>query len=340
MKFALTFTAMGLSLFSFGGEAQTNWERLISEAPQAVREIGRFNNGRGEFNLARTASGKIRFLGFRSYQAQPAKLTINAKGLALDKLCEQSLILKKPFSATLTVQAEPLPEDLAFRIKGALYEASALQNPYQVLGHTYTLEEGSDFVWTHRTGDFVRYNEQGGPSATLLGLIHDAVKEKRGPQVIDLSEHNGIACDLAGGHVQLRAQSKVRYEKGLPDKVAWIDQGSFQNLFHDFWQDRLALKDRVAPQDSLNADMVLLGWHLGEKNVEKSSVMKVARISNLMAALKHERPGVTDADKPRLSPVKLEEFWNKTAEFGVPKDLLVETSLLSYSGRVVLELEP
>jgi hypothetical protein len=313
--------------------AETNWGDLIKNINSIQVETVKATNSDITFDVAILPSGKVRLIRLnQAYIPEQAVLMIDSKESDLKKTCQESILYRNPFKASLLINKGGPAQGFNFQLSnGEQLNSEMFENPYRVINNSVEIMAGSKFPWT----PLARYEK--GPEAELLSLINNAMKSETGS--IDLSDHNGVACDIASGHVKLSFASSVIHEKGLPKKTAWINQYQFAEFYRGFWADRNKFKSQLSASELRTNELILLGWNLSEVKFDKTTLYESAnRLGSLFSALKQDVSGVKDSERPNIDIAKLEVNWKRTFEYTVPplKELNTERDVETFNGIPVI----
>lgn len=313
--------------------AETNWGELIKNINSIQVETVKATNSDITIDVAILPSGKVRLIRLNQANVpEQAVLMIDSKESDLKKTCKESLLYRNPFKASLSINKGGPALGFNFQLSnGEQLNSEMFENPYRVINNFVQILPGSKFSWT----PLARYEK--GPEAELLSLIQNAIKSET--VSIDLSEHNGIACDIASGHVKLSFATTVIHEKGLPKKTAWINQYQFAEFYRAFWTDRNKFKLSLSGTELRANELILLGWNLSEVKFDKTTLYESAnRLSSLFSALKQDQGGVKDSERPNIDIAKLEVNWKRTFEHTVPplKELNTERDVETFNGSPVI----
>ena len=326
------------STFSLSVQAtETNWTKIIKDMNLIQVETVKINNSSLNIDVASLPDGKTRLVSVNRIKIpEQVMIQIETNETNLKALCEESLVFKNYFKAQLLVSKGNLPQIFSFTLaSGEKKNSSHFENPFQIENEKVEILSGSKFPWTYAY-ELGRY--QNGPEAKLISMIELALRQQTAETVtVDLSEHNGIACDLASGKAQLSLTKSIRHEKGLPDRKSWINKDRFAEVYRGFWKDRMELNSSLTGTDLRSHELVLLGWNLAEIKFDRSIINRSnGRLGFLYNALKENIMGVKDAEKPELDIMNIETSWKKTFEYVIPTEIFMKRDLETFSGSPIL----
>jgi hypothetical protein len=307
--------------------AETNWGDLIKNINSIQVETVKATNSNITIDVAILPSGKVRLIWLnQAYDSEQAVLKIDSKESDLKKTCEESLLYRNPFKASLLIKKGAPAFGFNFQLSsGEQLNSEMFENPYRIMNNFVQILPRSKFSWT----PLGRYEK--GPEAELLSLIQNAMNSETAS--IDLSDHNGIACDIASGHVKLSFASTLIYEKGLPKKTSWINQYQFAEIFRAFWSDRIELNSSLPAAEVKTSELILLGWNLSEVKFNKAILnQSIGRLGSLFTSLKQNRVGIQDSEKPNLDITHMAANWKRTFEYTIPADLILKSDVETFNG--------
>lgn len=318
-----------LTLFSLfqenGYAAVTDWNLLLNDMPQVKLErVTVDSKGYIQMNIAKRPNGKLRFIDFKRYvNSNKIILTIHSKKTSadLESICNDYSVLKKPFRAELSFSVSPISDQFEFKLNdGSIASTTDFENPFVVSEATLKpLTSNDSSPWMLASGDLKKFNYEG-VSFGVSNIINKAIRSRNGNSVmVDLSNYNGLACDLAFGYIQPVIKKTIRSERGLPNnKFPWIKKEVFTKLYKSFWLERSKLKtnDESVVVDK-TAEMFLLGMKVGEvENIKKIILENPSRPLKLLNAIKFNSSRLLNTD---ISVIDLEDQWNQTLDYTIPE---------------------
>jgi hypothetical protein len=336
-KIKLKSLILGLTFSLSVQAAETNWTKLIKDMNLIQVETVKIQNTSMNLDVASLPDGKIRLVSVNRLRIpEQVIIQIETKEKDLKTLCEESLVFKNSFKVQLLVSKGTLPQNFSFSLaSGEEKKSIQFENPFQIENEKVEILSGSKFPWTYAY-ELGRY--QNGPEAKLVSMIELALRQQTAETVtVDLSEHNGIACDLASGKAQLSLNKSIRHEKGLPDRKSWINKDRFAEVYRGFWRDRIELNSSLTGTDLRSHELVLLGWNLAEMKFDRSIINRSSgRLGFLYNALKENIMGIKDTEKQDLDIINIETSWKKTFEYVIPTEIMMKRDLETFSGSPIL----
>lgn len=318
----------------------TDWTEYIKEYP-SLREtkLRLDNDGHVEAKVFKRASGKYRFLGFNSYSVSKRPIiTIDSANITdTNELCQNSLRLNKKFKATMRLQVDPLFE--TSNNENSLIKGIALkdfENPVNVSETVLEFSKagvGWSFWDTENT-----LKANGNPVWTVyLDFLNKAIKESSssGSVEVDLSEYNGLACDLLDGTLVIRLKKEVSYEAGKPVGQTWLGSDQFTNIYKSFWKTHPLLTfTELTSKENAMAEAALLGY-VSAQEIQSSELFKNnQRIQTLLQSMKLRSEKLKTLQPQDTSSKELIDNLMMTYEYSVPSKLQIQSSYIIFDGAV------
>lgn len=323
-------------LLSAQAFAETNWNELVETVKKAEYETVKLDEGkRVEFQIAKLPKNKIRFMGFKNYANEnKMKLTIHSSKTDLEKICNDYSVLKKKFTAELSFNTRPVNDYFQFTLKdGRELSSASFENSFSSYeAQVSPLGDMDKTPWTLNSGDFKKMRREGVKEG-FASLLNAAIKEQGSATVVvDLSDYNGIACDLAFGYIKPVVTRTIEFEKALPDSSYWISKENYVELSKNFWGDRSLMQGTHTLAEMKASELVLLGMSLSDRKDKEAIFKKTGRALGLLNAL------TSNTVEEYASPA---DQWKKTFEYALPTgNTQMKQKMVIQSGEVFTSLEP
>ena len=285
MKAKLFLSALVLSSTVM---AETNWDLLIKEAETAKTKRGIITENFQEIKVVELGGGKLRFDGFTSMiDTNRMKLIVETDSTIKEtclKFVERGN--KYKFKARLVFNKGPVENDFSFVLDNKVHSSSAFENPV-VIGKSEMKELNPTDSTPFMNRAFESLNVD--VSALYLDLMNTAINSSTGSQVVvDLSKHNGMACDIGMGFIKPTLIKIVSYDRALPESVSWISESTLTDLYKTF-NEQLEKTTKVKDVETqkLNEAFVL-GWSVAQvkSNLSETIFAKSERSQKLLKTLK------------------------------------------------------
>jgi hypothetical protein len=267
-------------------------------------------------------------------------LTIHSKTTDLEKNCSDYTNKKKSFNAELSFSAAPISDQFNFKLSNdVIASTSDFENPFTV-GETLAkpLSTEDTAPWTVASGDIKKFRVEG-ITLGFARLLNAAINARTGNTVIvDLSDNNGLACDLAFGYIKPVITKTLQYERGLPNKkFPWITKEIFSDMYKSFWMDHSKLKiEETNSQNDKSSEMFLLGMKAAEREEVKKIILESPnRPAKLLNAIKFNSSILANKDISVVDPVAQ---WNQTFDYVIPPTIQVKSDNEIASGAVFVSI--
>lgn len=315
----------------------TDWEQLLKVTKSAEFEsIVVDPDGFVEVRVAHLPNERVRFMGFKKY-SNPLKMKLLVSTPTYDmripnfdmkNICNDYVIFKKSFKAVLTFSMSPVEENFQIRLRdGRKISAYEFENPISSsdalvipLSNSYT------FPWTVNSMDLFKFEGKRLQEA-IPDLINDEIKKRKSSTVtVDLSDYNGVACDLGLGSIAPVLEKTFTYEKGLPNSSFWINQSKYVEIYNSFWREYSRAIKNVNQEDMKVSELLLLGINLADKDEAVQSLFeKNGRVMTLYNSFKYKKDKAYD---------DYEVQWRQTFDYEVAKDTMATQTMVLQSGKV------
>lgn len=318
----------------------TDWSDLIFQAPHAKKEtINIDKKGLIQAVVARLPDGKSRIISFTSFSSEKNPV-LNLGFAADDELnekCEKALRLNKPFKAQLTIQTNPLATN-SFPLFGS--PAKSFENPFRV-GFGKVIFGKQMPHWSRYDQNALK-NAQGRQIADYYeDLLNEKIEQSSdGVVQLDLSNMNGLACDLASGNMTFLVTRDLEYEAGLPVKESWLGLEQYASIFQSFWKTQPRIVDsKQTTQQNEIAEALLLGMATSKANVDESLLKSPYRIQRFLASVKSEVKGLNATQKASVKSSEVADNWMMNVEYKAPEKLITQQTVLVSDSQVFKKYE-
>mgnify|MGYP005689386879 CR=1 FL=1 len=321
-----TTLIMGLLALQTAAMAETNWDQLVLEAPEAKTYRVELDKRFVEFDLVKFNSGKVRFNGFsRLSSKDKVKLVYHMKKKGLEEACRDYAELggRYKFKAELVFKKGAVAKDFSFNLDGKTYSSADFDNQLNV-GKVAVEELGATdrSPYTSSANDEIsEYSE----------LMNSAIENAHGDTVVvDLSKNLGIACDIGLGFIKPVVTQTISYEKAMPNLSYWIDQKSYNELYRLFNDEMKKVSPSIERDVQKFNEGLVLGWSLAQGNERlKDVVLKNGdKGAKLLKSLKLKGE----------SSEATESMWRQTFDYAKPTSLMTNQKLSIVSGDVFVEV--
>lgn len=319
--------------------ANTNWDKLVEVANNVeIENVKADSAGLIQFKVAKLPNERIRFMGFTSYNSQSRMiLTVHSKKNELEKICNDYSVFKKSFKADLSFNVTPAEDTFEFTMKnGRQFTTLDFENNFTNSEAEAALSDSDKFPWILNSGDMGKFKDVGVKQG-VVNLLNNAITNREGDMVtVDLSNYNGLACDIASGYMRPSLSKTISFEKALPESSFWINQDSFTEIYKTFWSTHAQITSDLKSEEAKASELVLLGLSLANKPTEKESVFKgKGRVLSLFNALKFNSSLVISKDTQLAVPV---DQWKKTFEYSIPTNTQVKQKMTFTGGDISVSL--
>lgn len=313
--------------------AETNWEELqeIAKNPKYVTAIN--TQTRAELKLVELAKGRYRLDSFKVVPLHQMVFTYESSR-ELKELCRGYFENRnKKFKAKLTFSKNNEINFSSFVLEnGEKLGIDMIENPFVASElKVRDLSENDQTIWIDKTLDSIKMG--GNVNQYYLNLFNQHIKNSVSDVVeIDLSELNGLACDIGLGNIKPEISANLTFERALPLVSFWLKREIFAEVANHYVQ--IAKSAQLKKEDAKinEKNQLILGWSLAlaemsSRSVEESLLSKVLKSENrrgdLLKALVKMKEGEN-----------LEKSWRNTFEIEVPKMKLVTRLFPHISGDV------
>lgn len=313
--------------------AETNWEELqeIAKNPKYVTAIN--TQTRAELKLVELAKGRYRLDSFKVVPLHQMVFTYESSR-ELKELCRGYFENRnKKFKAKLTFSKNNEINFSSFVLEnGEKLGINMIENPFVASElKVRDLSENDQTIWIDKTLDSIKMG--GNVNQYYLSLFNQHIKNSVSDVVeIDLSELNGLACDIGLGNIKPEISANLTFERALPLVSFWLKREIFAEVANHYVQ--IAKSAQLKKEDAKinEKNQLILGWSLAlaemsSRSVEESLLSKVLKSENrrgdLLKALVKMKEGEN-----------LEKSWRNTFEIEVPKMKLVTRLFPHISGDV------
>ena len=279
---------LSLLILSTAVMAETNWDQLIKEAESATTKTGVIVKDFQEIRVVELKGGKLRFDGFTSMIDKNRMKLIVETDRTLKETCLSFVERgnKFKFKARLVFNKGPIDSEFSFVLDEKVRSSREFENPV-VIGKT----EMRELNPTDSTPFMDRSLESLGVdvSALYLNLMNNAINSSTESQVVvDLSKHNGLACDIGMGFIRPTLVKTVSFDRALPESVSWISESTLTDLYKTFNEElekSAKLKDIEAQKFN---EAFILGWSIAQvkSNLKEVIFSKSERAQKLLRTLK------------------------------------------------------
>jgi len=336
MKYILAFLILGLNTSLL---AETKWEELqeIARNPKYVLAIN--EKTKAEIKLVDLGNGKYRIDSFKVNPVSQMLLEYEGKK-ELNDLCKDYFLFPKK----------------TFRAKAVFFKSSGIRYADFVLANGESLKEemienpilkselkvrdlseSDKTIWIDKTADRIKMGSD--INQYYLNLFNSNLKESSAEKVeVDLTNLNGLACDIGLGNIAPVISQEISWEVALPTFSFWLKKDVFSEISNNYSN---LVKNNYFKSEDLKAQekrQLVLGWSVAtaEMNLrtEENSVMpKILkndlRRLDLIKALEKSKDGES-----------LDVAWKRTFEMEIPKVKIVTRMLPLVSGNAeVLKVE-
>lgn len=264
----------GLILLANVGYAETDWNQLIKLSPNAQVKEGIIDSRFKELKYVELPDGRIRFDQFTKLANRfKFKLSIHSKRNIVKDACSDFAGLGKSFKAELKITRSELPSIFTFKnAQGKQYSSDQFENKIKISEiFSKGLTSYDETPWITMTKKFSA-NESA--STYVRDVFNAAIKSSKGEVItIDLTSHNGIACDLAYANIRPVFYRTIESEKALPDRQYWITKDNFNALSNMYNYELELIEKKAATKATESQKNILIGWSFSELKLEKTSTI-------------------------------------------------------------------
>lgn len=313
--------------------AETNWEELqeIAKNPKYVTAIN--TQTRSELKLVELAKGRYRLDSFKVVPLHQMVFTYESRR-ELKELCRGYFENRnKKFKAKLTFSKNNEINFSSFVLEtGEKLEIDMIENPVVTSElKVRDLSENDQTIWIDKTLDSIKMG--GNVNQYYLNLFNEHIKNSTSDVVeIDLSELNGLACDVGLGNIKPEISANLTFERALPLVSFWLKRELFAEIANHYVQ--IAKTAQLKKEDAKinEKNQLVLGWSLAlaemsSRSAEESLLSKVLKSENRRGDLLKALVKTKDGEN-------LEKSWRNTFEVEVPKMKLVTRLFPHISGDV------
>lgn len=324
-----------IAILSIGksANAETNWNELqeVAKNPKYVHAVN--VKDRSELRLVEIGRERYRLDGFKVIPLSQITLLYEGKKELRD-LCRGYFENRnRNFKAKLSFPKNN-ELDLTFFVleDGNKLRPDMIENP--VISAELKVRDlsGNDkTLWIDKTLDSIKMG--GDVNQYYVNLFKTHIQNAPTNEVeIDLTELNGLACDIGLGNIKPEIAMNFTLEKSLPSVSFWLKRELFTEIAGQYVQ--ISKNNQLKNQDNklMEKKQLLLGWAMAmaeiSLGVSDDSLLPKVLISenrrmDLIEALEKNREGES-----------LDKAWRRTFEIEIPKIKFVTRVLPHISGDV------
>lgn len=323
----LKFVLLILSCQSF---AITDWDDLNRLAPQANMLSVKSSDGSVQAKLIRFSGQVVRIKELTSvYSKSRPQIVVDGPEQNIQQLCEKSIRFGRRFGAKLILSLSPFfrqPQDFkVYSENGDEFDLFRLSNNLNI-GKPQILVSNSALKWSLIDTPI----GQGSIQEIYQKFLNDKIGMAAINLVeIDLSDKNGLACDLMEGYLSFTLKQEVQHETGFPDSVDWIGKDNFVATFQSFWDLNTYYKnEQLTKEQQQQMDLMSLGLAAAGK-VEADKLLKNStRGQKLLFALQMTTE-LSDSVKKQIKYEEVLQNHKMTFEYIKPLSLTVKKSFIT-----------